>query len=304
MEQALAIKSLRALDEMRAAVDLQKTFWGEEVESVVPAHMLFSIANHGGHVLAAFDGARMVGVLIGFLGTSEENQSRPAMANLQIVSKRMVVLPEYRNHGVGFRLKLAQREKAIEQGIRLVTWTFDPLLAPNAHLNVRKLGVTCSTYLQDYYGTGAESGLSTLGSSDRLLAEWWVTNRRVEVRLSGSRTDLTLAHYLEADTPIVNPTTATDDGVLLPSEQVKMPAGSLALLEIPLNYTSLVQNNPTLGQLWRTRTRTVFNHLMNESGYVITDFLRETYEGRERAFYLLTYSGKPVFDSPYVSNPN
>ncbi len=296
MEQALQIKALRDLSEMRAAVDLQRGFWGDDIESVVPAHVLFSFANHGGHVLSAFDGERMVGVLIGFLGTSEENRSRPAMANLQIVSKRMVVLPEYRNRGVGYRLKLAQRDQAIAQGIRLITWTFDPLLAPNAQLNVRKLGVTCSTYFEDYYGTNAESGLTTLGSSDRLLAEWWVTNRRVEERIKGKRTDLTLRHYMQASTPIINQTSMTDDGLLVPPENISIPVGAFALAEIPLNYAALAESNPTLGQLWRARSRELFKRMMDESGYVITDFLRESYEGRERAFYLLSYNG-PSFDN-------
>jgi predicted GNAT superfamily acetyltransferase len=295
MMDTTAIRPLRALGEMRAAVELQKTYWGDDVESLVPAHMLFSIANHGGHVLAAFDGENMVGVLIGFLGTSEENDQRPAMANLQIVSKRMVVLPEYRNQGLGYKLKLAQRDLAVKQGIRLVTWTFDPLLAANAHLNVRKLGVTSQHYLQDYYGTDEEGGLVTLGSSDRLLAEWWVTNRRVDERLHGTRRDLNLRQYLEADTLIINPTRLSADGVALPAESTSLPATSLALLEIPPDYAALVRANATLAQAWRNHTRDLFQRLLG-GGYVITDFLRESYEGRERAFYLLSYQG-PQFDS-------
>ncbi len=127
---------------------------------------------------------------------------RPAMANLQFVSKRMVVLPEYRGQGIGYRLKLAQRELAIAEGVRLVVWTFDPLLSLNAHLNIRKLGALCSAYSENYYGTSEEGGLTTFGMSDRLMVEWWVTNRRVEERIFGSRSDLTLSHYLEAETAI------------------------------------------------------------------------------------------------------
>ncbi len=156
--------------------------------------------------------------------------------------------------------------------------------------------MTCSTYLENYYGTYAESGLISLGSSDRLLAEWWVTNRRVEERIKGGRADLTLSHYLQANAPIVNPTTVTDDGLLLPPERLVMPTGSFALVEIPLNYSALAAGSPTLGQLWRARSRETLKRLMDESGYVITDFLRDSLDGRERAFYLLSYNG-PGFDS-------
>ena len=249
------IRPLHSLDELRPVVELQRVYWGDDLESVIPAHMLFSIANHGGHVLTAFDGDRPIGVLVGFLGTNMEEPRRPAMANLQIVSKRMVVLPEYRGQGIGYRLKLAQRELAVAVGIRLIVWTFEPLLAANAHLNIRKFGAICNAYAEDYYGTSSEGGLAKFGISDRLMVEWWVTNRRVEERILGSRTDLTLTHYLEADTPILNPSLLASDGALLPSESLTMPAGSLALLEIPTRYTTIEADNAQLARAWRIHVR-------------------------------------------------
>lgn len=289
------IRPLRALADLRPAVELQKTYWGDDIESVVPAQVMFSIANHGGHVLGAFDGDRLIGLLIGFLGTNPEDTGRPAMANLQLVSKRMIVLDEYRGHGIGYRLKLRQRELAIAAGVRLVTWTFDPLLAANAHLNIRKLGAICPEYLVDYYGTEEAGRLATLGSSDRLAVEWWVTNRRVEERLHGSRSDLSLSHYLQANTPIINPTSMTSDGAVVPSAAPVEAAGSLALLEIPVNYMQLVRDNPALAMTWRGHTRDLFLGLF-QRGFIATDFLRESLDGRERAFYLLSYNG-PQFES-------
>ncbi|MBK8032574.1 MAG: hypothetical protein IPK17_24460 [Chloroflexi bacterium] len=291
----IEIRPLRALADMRAAVDLQKIYWGADIESVIPAHMLFSLANHGGHVLAAFDGDRMVGVLVGFLGTNMEEEDRPAMANLQIVSKRMVVLPEYRSGGIGYRLKRAQRSLAITQGIRLVVWTFDPLLSTNAHLNIRKLCAISHQYLQDYYGTESEGGLAKLGSSDRLLVEWWVTNRRVEERLYGRRADLSLAHYFEAETPILNPTVVLPSGLVAPPTEVLRPSSSLALLEIPTNTPAIETADPDLHHTWRMHIRAQFQYLF-ERGFVVTDFLHDQHEGRERAFYLLSYNG-PQFES-------
>jgi predicted GNAT superfamily acetyltransferase len=291
----IEIRPLRALNDMHAMVELQRTYWGDDVESVIPAHMLFSLANHGGHVLAAFDGDKPVGVLVGFLGTNMEDSRRPAMANLQIVSKRMVVLPGYRGQNIGYRLKLAQRDIALTQGVRLVVWTFDPLLALNAHLNIRKLGAVCPQYLEDYYGTEQTGGLARLGSSDRLQVEWWVTARRVEERLFGNRGDLTLSQYREADTLILNPTTVTADGLLLPAEQTTMTNTSLALLEIPVDYPTMVQRNPKLAQAWRLHSRVLFKDIFAQ-GFVVTDFIRENFEGRERAFYLLSYNG-PQFET-------
>lgn len=294
MNSITGIRTLKTLDDMQAAVELQKLYWGNDLESVVPAHMLFSLASYGGHVLAAFDNDKMVGVLIGFLGTANDEPHRPAMANLQIVSKRMVVLPEYRGQGVGFKLKKRQREFAMRQGIRLITWTFDPLLAVNAHLNIRKLGTISNTYLEDYYGTASKSGLSKFGSSDRLLAEWWVTNRRVEERLTGNRPEIDLHQYLEAGTPITNASEVNATGFAKPGETTLNSAGSLVLLEIPINYEMLAEQDHDLAIAWRRQTRRLFQQLF-ASGFVATDFVRQNYEGRDRAFYLLS-QGDKVFE--------
>ncbi|MFN8374630.1 MAG: GNAT family N-acetyltransferase [Anaerolineae bacterium] len=288
-QHEITIRPLKTLDEMYAVADLQKVHWGDDDESLVPAHMLYSLASYGGHVLGAFDGDKLVGALIGFLGTHDEEPERPAMANLQIVSKRMVVDPEYRSQGIGYRLKLAQRDFARQQGVRLVTWTFDPLLAANAHLNIRKLGGISLRYLKDYYGTSEHGNLATLGSSDRLLVEWWITHRRIEERLTGTRGVLKLSAYLEANTPILNPTTLGEDGFVRPGARPNSLAGTLALIEIPLNYPAIVKRDEALARQWRTHSRQVFMNAFAE-GFVVTDFLRETYEGRDRAFYMMSFN--------------
>lgn len=286
MSISVIIRPLFALSDMHAAVQLQRVYWGNDLESVIPAHMLFSLANHGGHVLAALDGDRMVGVLVGFLGTDNEYE-RPAMANLQIVSKRMVVLPDYRSQGLGYRLKLAQRDMANQQGIRLVTWTFDPLLATNAHLNIRKLGAICQKFRENYYGTEGAGGLAVLGSSDRLFVEWWVTHRRVKERLEGQRGGLKLEHYLDADVPIVNPTIAATDNTPWPADFVEEATGSMALLEIPLDFPAIIRTDESLARAWQAHIREQIKRLF-KADYIITDFVRDVYEGRDRVFYLFT----------------
>lgn len=283
----IQIRSLHNLDDMRRAAEVQKAYWGDDLESIVPAHMLYSLVEHGGHVLAAFDGDRVIGVLIGFLGTDIEESHRPAMANLLIASKRMVVLPAYRSQGIGYRLKLAQREVAIQQGVRLVTWTFDPLMAANAYLNIRKLGAICQKYRPDYYGK--DSPYATAGSSDRLVSEWWVTARRVKERINGSRGDLMLRHYLDGNATLVNATRASATGVPLPSDHPATASSALVLLEIPVDFMTIVEQDEVLARAWRTHSRDLLLGLLN-AGYIVTDFVREEYERRDRAFYLLSYN--------------
>lgn len=283
------IRALKTLDEMYEAADLQRVYWGDDVESIVPAHMLFTLASYGGHVLAAFDKGRMIAVLIGLIGTDTSADSdRPAMANLLIGSKRMVVLPEYRGGGIGYDLKLEQRRIAMKQGIRLVTWTFDPLLSLNAHLNLRKLGCVSQHYYINLYGTSDRGGLSTMGWSDRLRVDWWVTNRRVEERLNGKRGAITLQQYLEGNGTIVNPAQFID-GDARPNLSLQDARGAFALVEIPLNYPQILKHDPQLAKQWQEHIRPIFTKLM-DNGYIVTDFLRESYEGRDRGFYLMSFN--------------
>src|SRR5215510_15581453 len=129
----ISIRSLSTMEELETAVELQKIYWGEDMGDLVPHHMLLSFSRYGGHVHGAYDEGRLVGVLMGFLGAEiSTDGAEDAPSRMYVMSKRMVVLPEYRGKKIGEDLKLAQRDFAIRHNIQLVTWTFDPLLSRNA----------------------------------------------------------------------------------------------------------------------------------------------------------------------------
>ncbi len=289
MSDDLEIRPLRDWHEMADVVAIQQSVWGENPADLIHQHMLVSIARNGGLVLGAFVKRKMVGCLIGFLGTEADDESRPAMADLKLFSKRLAVLSEYREQGIGYRLKLAQRDFAMRRGIRLVTWTFDPLMSRSAHMNIRKLGAVVSRYFVDYYGTEPGS-LVVAGSSDRLQADWWLTSRRVRERLKGSREALSLSHYLEGGVRILNPTTLSDEGLPMPGEGFIQPPGKLGLVEIPADYDRLVEADLPLAISWREHSRLMFNAVLN-AGYILTDFVFEPYQGRQRSFYVCSYEG-------------
>src|SRR5688572_9449358 len=94
------------------------------------------------------------------------------------------VLPPYQNSGVGYRLKLAQRQLVLAQGLDLVRWTFDPLQSRNARFNIEKLGVVIDEYLVNVYGASGSrfnAGLET----DRFVPKWWIKSKRVRDHLAG-----------------------------------------------------------------------------------------------------------------------
>jgi predicted GNAT superfamily acetyltransferase len=287
------VRPLVKLAEMRPVVELQRTYWGTDLESVVPGHMLYSIVNAGGHVLGAYDGTRLIGALIGQVALNSD-LNRSLSERLHIASKRMVVLPEYRSQGVGSKLKLAQRQIAIQQGINMVTWTFDPLLSTNAHLNIRKLRGMCRLFLPNYYGTDDAGGLARFGSSDRLLIEWHV-NAPVVVKVLDSGYPLrSWEDYVRAEVPIANPATRNECDVLTPSAEWSLRADDDSLLvEIPSRYEDLVITEPNTAQVWQTHIRGGFTRLF-AAGYVVTDFIHTGETGIERSFYVLNLN----FSSP------
>jgi len=248
--------------------------------------MLHSLSHHGGHVLGAYDGQRLIGVLVGFIGTDidyDHPNARPAMANLLIMSKRMVVLPDYRGQNIGYLLKMAQRDIAVKQAIHLVTWTFDPMLAPNAHLNIRKLGGIVQKYKVNYFG---ETDIPSL-QADRLVLEWWVNHQRVEARAKGTTNNLTLAQYFEVNAPIVNRADNSSE-FLQPRTMTDVPDSTFALIEIPSNFREINATDADLAQAWRDHVREVFLQMF-ASGYIVTDFVRGEFEGDNRTFYLLSH---------------
>jgi predicted GNAT superfamily acetyltransferase len=114
--------------------------------------------------------------------------------------------------------------------------------------------------------------------------------------VEGSRGDLLLEHYLQANTQIINPASSTNDGALLPCDTVLNPSGSMILVEIPADFTRMMAGNEPLAQRWREHVRGLFKLVMS-SGYIVTDFIRERHDGRDRAYYLLSHSSPQFLDT-------
>ena len=175
---AVTIRKCETLEELQACFALQKEVWEFSDADLIPVR-LFVVANKiGGHVIGAFDGADLVGFALAIPGTRHGHS--------YLHSQMLAVRQQYRNVGLGRRLKLYQREDALARGFELMEWTFDPLEIKNAYLNIEKLGAIARRYNVNQYGittSPLQGGLPT----DRLVAEWWMKSRRVEAVLSGGR---------------------------------------------------------------------------------------------------------------------
>jgi predicted GNAT superfamily acetyltransferase len=176
--QEITVRSFADAEEMRACVDLQKVVWGFSELDVVP-HRMFVVASRiGGQVIGAFDGKRTIGFVLGL--------SALRNGETYIHSHMTAVLPEFQNCGIGRKLKLAQRADALERGINLIEWTFDPLQSRNAHFNIARLGAIAREYLPNLYGQ-TSSPLHRGLPTDRLVTQWWIREPRVEQILGGRK---------------------------------------------------------------------------------------------------------------------
>jgi predicted GNAT superfamily acetyltransferase len=164
------IAPVKALTDFERCVEVQLAVWGYSDGDLIPKRVFIVADRIGGQVIGAFDRDVMVGFAMALPGY---RAGKPYLH-----SHMLAVLPEYRNAGLGRRLKLAQRDDALARGFDLMEWTFDPLEIKNAHLNIVRLGAIARRYMPDFYGPSTsllQGGLPT----DRLVAEWWLRSKRV-----------------------------------------------------------------------------------------------------------------------------
>lgn len=177
VKHGICIRTMTAAQEMSVCVELQQRIWGYAPIDTVPDQIFIVASKTGGQVMTAYDRETPVGFSLAFAALRE--------GRVYLHSHMVGVVEEYQNRGVGRLLKLAQREDALERGMDLVEWTFDPLQLKNAHFNIARLGAIVRRYIPNLYGRTSSplhAGLPT----DRLVAEWWVGTPRVEAVLSGT----------------------------------------------------------------------------------------------------------------------
>jgi len=278
------IRPLASIEDFRACEEIQRQTWGPGDAEVVPLNMLLAAARNGGVALGAFAGDEMIGFVFGILGASSRfGPEAPAAVKLKHHSHMLAVLPEWRNEGVGYALKLAQREAARAQGLRLMTWTYDPLESRNALLNIAKLDAVCNTYVRDYYGEMRDE-LNVGLPSDRFQVDWHIASKRVATRLSGQRGRLEREHFISAGAALLNPATFDAHALPRPPESVAELTTDLALVEIPADFQSLKRADKALALAWRLQTREIFEGAFAR-GYMVTDFVFES--ASRRGFYVL-----------------
>ena len=269
--RAIIVRDVGGGAELRAVEELQKEVWGVPDLDVVPLTQLVAAQATGGTLVGAFDGETLVGFAYGFASYEHGRAAHH--------SHMLAVRPAYRNFNLGHRLKLAQRERVLAQGLDVMTWTFDPLQSLNAHFNFNKLGVISDRYLADFYGADAASFLHRHGT-DRLWVTWPLTSRRAVERLEGTAP----APEVKDVPPLVQ---VGLDGSPLRNGVAAALAQEQALIEIPADISAVERRSSELASAWRGATRWAFSEAL-AAGYLVTGFAPPRRGEQRRGTYLLS----------------
>ncbi|MBE7468893.1 MAG: hypothetical protein DPW09_42475 [Anaerolineae bacterium] len=260
------IRSINTLTDLRKCHEIQRATWGFTDLMVFPYTQLISVAHNGGVLLGAYVGGELIGFVYGYLGMSG--------SKLYHFSQRMGVLPQYQGMGIGMKLKLAQRDQMLRQGIDLIVWTYDPLLGKNATLNIEKLGGIVRHYARDIYGA-VNNPLQVGLSTDRFLLEWELMSDRVRERIRSNKPRPRAEDWLKADQYRFVNFASWEGNLPRPMAQDLEMDDDVLLVQIPPDLNAIKKVDLGIARGWRESTRDIFETYFKR-GYVVTGFARSS----------------------------
>ncbi|HVR09710.1 MAG TPA: hypothetical protein VMW75_16830 [Thermoanaerobaculia bacterium] len=306
---AVTLRQLAGHADYHACFELQLVTWGRHFAEGVPPSVLKISQRVGGIAAGAFaaDG-RLLGFVFGLTGVRPPGSRRPAVPAVRAASERppgghapgrpellhwshmLAVAPEARDLGLGTRLKLYQRELLLPLGVEAVEWTFDPLEARNAHLNLNRLGADVVEYVEEMYQGEMGSELARGIGTDRFVVSWRIAGERVRTALErqglagGAGADAGVAPGPPAGfaaAPGIEP--APPSGGEPP-----LPEAPRVRIEVPARIQEFKDAEPERALAWRLGTRRAFQEYMAR-GYLVTAFWRDA---AGRCWYGLEAAGR------------
>ena len=236
----IEIREVTAIEEYNACVLLQREVFGLPDLEISPRRHLIVSHEAGGWTLGAFIEGKLVGFVLHLAAVHGDE--------IFGYSHMMAVAAEFQNHGIGARLKWAQRARALSEGRDFIKWTFEPTRARNAYFNLNRLGVVVREYAVNFYGTDyvtnpAEKAAGVSGmDSDRVFASWELRSPRVEALATGA--------------------------------EYSLPAEPYRTIEIPADYSLLLRSDPAAGKREQMRVREEFLKALGD-GLVCRAFERD-----------------------------
>jgi predicted GNAT superfamily acetyltransferase len=272
--KSVVIRDLQSHADLEQAEALEMEVWELADRDVMPMAMIIATKEAGSVWLGAFDGPKLAGFAFGFLGMEH--------GRLMLHSHMLAVREPYRDLDLGYKLKLAQRERVLAMRVQEMTWTFDPLQSKNAHLNFGKLGVVSDVYKVDFYGPETSSVLHRNGT-DRLWVRWPLASRRVRDRLQGKDYRPEVLDAFSRLQPLVQ---FNGDGKPLRNDLSAALARQRIAIQIPSDIGAVERKDPGLAREWREATRWAFTEAL-KAGFFVAEFCRTVRGQQGPGNYLL-----------------
>lgn len=289
---AIIIRDLTTFDDLKLVEAVEREVWELSDLDATPLTLTIATQAAGSLWLGAFEGTKLVGFAFGLLGLEH--------GRAIVHSHMLAVLAPYRNLHLGYKLKLAQRERVLAlriNGGRIneITWTFDPLQSKNAHFNFSRLGVISADYKIDFYGPETSSVLHRNGT-DRLWVKWPIASRRVQGRVQGRENRIEMLDALRTITPLIqfNPKgqpARTDLSAALQRQRIA--------IEIPSDIAAIEKQDTGSAREWRLATRWAFTEAL-KAGFFVAEFCR-TVRGQQGPGVYLLEKGRAEEHVPELS---
>jgi predicted GNAT superfamily acetyltransferase len=241
------VAPLAGMSELSTAAELLGEIWSTPKDQYpVTPELMRALSHAGGYVSGAWLGDRLVGVSVGFLGLDD---GRPLLH-----SHISGVDPAHQGARIGYALKQHQRQWALDRGIDIIEWTFDPLVRRNAYFNLAKLGAVVTEFEADFYGP-MHDGFNAGDETDRVVARWRITATQPEaIDSSGAPAILSV----------------TDDG------RPVADGSSAPVLRawIPEDHIAMRDSDPARARDWRLAVRDTVGAALRR-GYTATAMTRD-----------------------------
>jgi predicted GNAT superfamily acetyltransferase len=286
--EGFRFRKLDKPEEFRQVLEVERSVYGPEASGLAPSPPFQRAAqDNGGLILGAFADIYLAGFTASNLGWDG--------TTLYHYSLLTAVRPEYQNHHLGTRLKLAQRDEVLRLGLHEVRWVMDPLLSRAAWLQVRRLGARPDRYCVHYFGQltdAANQGLET----DRVRVVWTLDAPEVERRAAGELPSAEDDRRRWERSSAIVETEPGESGIRIPSS-VAEPTGPSAHLEIPFDLALVRQHEPSALRRWRHAVRDAFR-VATDLGFVVDDFAVVPAEHERRSFFFLRPAPRGASDAP------
>ncbi|TDL78521.1 GNAT family N-acetyltransferase [Peribacillus frigoritolerans] len=265
VQESLIIRNLQSVHELEEVKRLEAMIWS--MEDAVPVNQSVAAVKNGGFILGAFFQSELIGFQYSFPGFDGKK--------VYLVSHSLGIHPDYRKFGIGEKLKIAQKETALEMGYDLITWTYDPLETVNGNLNLHKLGAIATEYIPNVYGEMADN-LNAGIPTDRFLVEWHLNE---PTRSYSKEATIPYALYIceKDDFPFPERTDLT-----LNSPHIFVP--------VPGQFQEIKKTDFKLAKQWREKTSEVFTHYLSQ-GFAVSDLVRDNQHPGQYLYLLVKGEG-------------